>query len=169
MKQILKRPAVFYFRLRENLKPVFQTSFSKTLGGTPRFLKIPQIFKIKVTLMQVHTLKCSSNQSFEQFLIFKHQISTRICSEAKLFETLLKKLSSLIVFWLLFSETNLQSCFKHASEQTLVKVCCLKYQKLIKYMIRSRIQGMYWCAHKTATLTSFQHTVGGGALLSALI
>ena len=30
------------------------------------------------------------------------------------------------------------------------------------YMIRSRIQGMYWCAHKTATLTSFQRTVGGG-------
>ena len=22
-------------------------------------------------------------------------------------------------------------------------------------------QGMYWCAHKTATLTSIQHTVGG--------
>ena len=29
------------------------------------------------------------------------------------------------------------------------------------YMIRSRIQGMYWCAHKTATLTSYQHTVYG--------
>ena len=29
-------------------------------------------------------------------------------------------------------------------------------------MIRSRFQGMYWQAHKTATLTSFQHTVQGG-------
>jgi hypothetical protein len=26
-------------------------------------------------------------------------------------------------------------------------------------MIRSRFQGMYWLAHKTATLTSFQRTV----------
>ena len=26
-------------------------------------------------------------------------------------------------------------------------------------MIRSRFQGMYWCAHKTATLTSIQHIV----------
>jgi hypothetical protein len=25
---------------------------------------------------------------------------------------------------------------------------------------------MYWCAHKTATLTSIQHTVGGGAVPS---
>ena len=25
----------------------------------------------------------------------------------------------------------------------------------------SRFQGMYWCAHKTATLTSIQHTVKG--------
>ena len=29
-------------------------------------------------------------------------------------------------------------------------------------MIRSRFQGMYWCAHKTATITSFQRTVEGG-------
>ena len=45
--------------------------------------------------------------------------------------------------------------------------------KIIQTMIRSRIQGMYWCAHKTATLTSFQRTVcvcvwgGGGIALSA--
>ena len=35
----------------------------------------------------------------------------------------------------------------------------LKYQKLSKTLIRSRFYGMYWCAHKTATLTSIQHTV----------
>jgi hypothetical protein len=28
--------------------------------------------------------------------------------------------------------------------------------------IRSIFQGMYWCAHNTATLTSIQHTVIGG-------
>ena len=28
-------------------------------------------------------------------------------------------------------------------------------------MIRSRFQGMYWSAHKTSTLTSFQRTVYG--------
>ena len=31
--------------------------------------------------------------------------------------------------------------------------------KIIQTLIRIRLQGMYWCAHKTATLTSFQHTV----------
>ena len=36
----------------------------------------------------------------------------------------------------------------------------MKYQKLFKTLNRSRLQGMYWCAHKTATLTSIQHTVG---------
>ena len=35
----------------------------------------------------------------------------------------------------------------------------MKYQKLFKTLNRSRFQGMYWCAHKTATLTSIQHTV----------
>ena len=35
----------------------------------------------------------------------------------------------------------------------------LKNQKLFKTLIRSRFQGMYWYAHKTATLTSIQHTV----------
>ena len=35
----------------------------------------------------------------------------------------------------------------------------MKYQKLFKTLIRSRFQGMYWCAHKTTTLTSIQHTV----------
>ena len=71
-----------------------------------------------------------------------------------IFETILKKLSYLIVFFLLFSMTNLQLCFKHASEQILVEVCCLKYQKPFKTMIRSRFQGMF--------LNSFQRTVGGG-------
>ena len=36
---------------------------------------------------------------------------------------------------------------------------CLKYQKLFKTLIKSRFQGMYRCAHKTATLTSIQHTM----------
>ena len=35
----------------------------------------------------------------------------------------------------------------------------MKYQKLFKTLIRSRFHGMYWCAHKTATLNSIQHTV----------
>ena len=35
----------------------------------------------------------------------------------------------------------------------------MKYQKLFKTLIRSRFHGMYWCGHKTATLTSNQHTV----------
>ena len=37
----------FAFRLRENLKPVFQISFSKTLRGTPCFFKNPKISKLK--------------------------------------------------------------------------------------------------------------------------
>merc|ERR1712051_513710 len=45
-----------------------------------------------------------------------------------------------------------------------VGIWCLKYQKLSKTLIRSRFHGMYWCAHKTATLTSIQHTVIGGSL-----
>ena len=48
--------------------------------------------------------------------------------------------------------TNLQLCFKHASEQILVNVWCLKYQKLFKTMMRSRFQDMYLRAHKTALL-----------------
>ena len=35
----------------------------------------------------------------------------------------------------------------------------MKYQKLCKTLIRSRCHGIYWCAHKPATLTSIQHTV----------
>ena len=35
----------------------------------------------------------------------------------------------------------------------------MKYQKLSKTLITSRFHGIYWCAHKTATLTSIQHTV----------
>ena len=38
----------------------------------------------------------------------------------------------------------------------------MKYQNLFKTLIRSRFLGMYWRAHKTATLTLIQHTVGGG-------
>ena len=54
--------------------------------------------------------------------------------------------------------------FKH---QILTWICSepyLKHQKLRKTLIRSRVHGMYWCAHKTATLTSIQHTVIGGSL-----
>ena len=76
-----------------------------------------------------------------------------------------------IVFFLHFSKTNFQLCFKHASEQILVKVWCLKYQKLFKTMTGSRFQGMYWCVHKTSPLTLFQRTVcvGGGLGLQAII
>ena len=56
-------------------------------------------------------------------------------------------------FWSQF----LQKCCKYASEQVLVGIWCLKHQKLFKTLIRIRFQGMYWCAHKTATLTSIQH------------
>ena len=35
-------------------------------------------------------------------------------------------------------------------------------KKKLKTLIRSRFQGMYWCSHKTTTLTSIQHTVEGG-------
>ena len=31
--------------------------------------------------------------------------------------------------------------------------------KSVKTLIRSRFQGMYWCAHKITTITSIQHTV----------
>ena len=34
--------------------------------------------------------------------------------------------------------------------------------KLFKTLIINRFQGIYFCAHKTATLTSIQHTVPGG-------
>ena len=38
----------------------------------------------------------------------------------------------------------------------------MKYQKWFKTLNRSRFQAMHcWCAHKTATLTSIQHTVPG--------
>jgi hypothetical protein len=49
--------------------------------------------------------------------------------------------------------------FQIASEQILVKIWCLKYKKIFKTLIISRFQGTYCCAHKTATLTSIQHTV----------
>ena len=66
-------------------------------------------------------------------------------------------------FWWQF----LQYCYKYASEQVLVGIWCLKYQKLFKTLIRSRFQGMYWCAHKTATLISNQHT--GGVMYKAYL
>ena len=58
-----------------------------------------------------------------------------------------------------FMRQFLLQCHKYASEQDLVEIWCLKYQKLFKTLIRSRFQGMYRCAHKTATLTLIQHTV----------
>merc|ERR1712051_827323 len=48
-----------------------------------------------------------------------------------------------------------------------VGIWCLKYQKLSKTLIRSRFHGMHWCAHKTATLTSIQHTVPPPSYASA--
>jgi hypothetical protein len=60
-------------------------------------------------------------------------------------------------------KTFLQLCFKYASEQLQVKIWCYNCQKLFKTLITSRFQGMYCCAHKTATLTSIQHTVGRAA------
>ena len=48
------------------------------------------------------------------------------------------------------------------SELVPVGIWCLKYQKLFKTLIRSWFQRMHWCAHKTATLTSIQHTALGG-------
>ena len=76
-----------------------------------------------------------------------------------IFETLLKKLSSEIILFYFFQRQFLHLHFKYASELILVKIWCLKYQKLFKTLIRSRFQGMYWRAHKTANLTSIQHTV----------
>ena len=46
----------------------------------------------------------------------------------------------------------------------------MKYQKLFKTLIIGIFQDMYCCAHKTATLTSIQHTVrGGGQKLPILL
>ena len=92
------------------------------------------------------------------FWYFEHPILTMICSEAYL-KHYWRNCNFNCIFFLLFSKTNLQLCFKHASEQIPVEVWCLKYQKIFKIMIRSRFHGMYWRAHKTATLTSFQRTV----------
>ena len=108
----------------------------------------------------VYVQKYTSNQSFEWFLIFwipdlDYDLLVSI------FQTFSKKLSFWIAIFLRFSKTHLQLYFKCASEQILVKVWCLKYQKLFKTMIRSGFQGIYWCAHKTATLTSIQFTVRG--------
>ena len=56
-------------------------------------------------------------------------------------------------------KTFLQLFYRYASEQILVKIWCLKYQKLFKTLIISRFQGMYCLSHKTATLTSI-HCAG---------
>ena len=61
-------------------------------------------------------------------------------------------------FFYFFHWQFLRLCFNYAPEHILVKIWCLK-QKLFKTLLISRIQAMYWRAHKTATLTSIQHTV----------
>ena len=76
-----------------------------------------------------------------------------------IFVTLLKKLSSEIVLFYFFQRQFLQLCFKYASEQIIGKISCSKYQTLFKTLIRNIFKGIYCCAHKTATLTSIQHTV----------
>ena len=71
----------------------------------------------------------------------------------------MKKLCSEIVTFYFFLRQFLQLCFKYAFKQILVENWCLKYKKIFKTLIISRFQGMYWRAHKTATLTAIQHTV----------
>ena len=68
----------------------------------------------------------------------------------------------ILQFFTFFQKQFLHLHFKYASEVILVKIWCQKYQKTFKTLIRTRLQGMYWHAHKTATLTSIQHTVGEG-------
>ena len=62
--------------------------------------------------------------------------------------------------FLLFSETissiMFQICFWANPSQDMV----FEVSKIIKTLIIGRFQGMYWRAHKTATLTSNQHIVG---------
>ena len=103
----------------------------------------------------VHAMISTYNQSFEQSLIFQ----TPDPDYDLLFETLLKKLSSEIIVFYFFHRQFLRLCFKYTFEQILVEILCLEYQKLFKTLPRSRIQAMYWRAHKTATLTSIQPIV----------
>ena len=83
------------------------------------------------------------------FWYFKHQILTRICSEAYLKRYWRNCLCKLYFFH--SSKTNIQLCLKHGFEQIIVEVWGLKYHKIFKTMIRSRFQGVY--------ITSFQQTV----------
>ena len=64
-----------------------------------------------------------------------------------------------------FQRQFLHLCFKYASEQVIVKIRCSKYQKIFKTLIRNIFQEMDYCAHKSATLTSIQHTVGEGVTI----
>ena len=79
-----------------------------------------------------------------------------------IFETKLKKLSlkkaKKYNCWRQF----LQLCFKYASEQIIVNIGGSKYQILFKTLIRNIFMDMDCRAHKTATLTSIQHTVEEG-------
>ena len=110
-----------------------------------------------MTLTLVHALKYAFNKTLSYFWYLKHRILTRICSEA--YKKSLKKLCSEIINFHSFQRQFLQLCFKYASEQILVKIQCLKYQKLFKILFKSIFQGMYYRADKTDTLTSIQHTV----------
>ena len=132
--------------------------------GSPK-VSLPTL----MTLTLVHALKYAFNKTLSYFWYLKHRILTRICSEA--YKKSLKKLCSEIINFHSFQRQFLQLCFKYASEQILVKIQCLKYQKLFKILFKSIFQGMYYRADKTDTLTSIQHTVcvwgGGGQIMFA--
>ena len=92
------------------------------------------------------------------FWHFEHYIPTRTCSEAYLSHYWSKCREKLYSFYLL-QRQFLQSCFKYGSKQIIVKIRCSKYQTLFKTLIKNTFQDMHCCAHKTANLTSIQHTV----------
>ena len=108
----------------------------------------------------VYAVKYTYNQSFESFLV---SLTPDLDQDVlrSIFETLLKKLSLEIIFSYFCQRQFLQQCFRYASDKVLVGIWCLNYQKLVKTLIISRFQGIYCRAHKTATLTPIQHTVGG--------
>ena len=67
----------FYVWLRENLKPVFLISFSKTLRGTPRFFEIPKIWKLKS--LKVHTFsQCCCPYKVRKSNEYRYLICTAI-------------------------------------------------------------------------------------------
>ena len=85
------------------------------------------------------------------FWYLKHQTLTRLKHNWKfVFEKSKKKQFNKTISSLMF-----QICFWANPSRDLVF-------ELSKTLIKSRFQVMYWCAHKTATLTSIQHTVPGG-------